>query len=249
MSDGGTLSGGPPAAPECRVLLIEDDEKLARLTARYLEKNGLACDLAHDGLAGLAAAERGEYDAILLDLMLPGLDGLELCRKLRATRDTPILMLTARGEEVDRVVGLEMGADDYLPKPFSSRELLARIRAHVRRARGAFPSAARQRARPLVVGALRLDRERRRATLSGRELLLSVNEFSLLFALAERAGEPIGRERLLERASVSPEESFDRAIDVAISRLRQKLGDDPKSPELIITVRGIGYMLARPEEP
>lgn len=237
------MSGSFLAEDELDVLLVEDDEKLARLTARYLEKNGVRCTLAADGPTGLALAKERRFDAVLLDLMLPGIDGLEVCRQLRAMQDVPILMLTARGEEADRVFGLELGADDYIPKPYSSRELLARVRAQVRRARGAFPSPSRS----LVVGALKLDLDRHRVTAGSREVTLTTHEFALLKALAEHAGEPIGRERLLEITSGTAEESFDRAIDVAISRLRQKLGDDPRNPSLVVTVRGVGYLLARPE--
>ncbi|HET7825600.1 MAG TPA: response regulator transcription factor [Anaeromyxobacter sp.] len=171
---------------------------------------------------------------------LAGKDGLEVCREVRARSDVPIIVLTARGEEADRVMGLELGADDYLAKPFSPRELLARIRAVVRRAKGrAGPS------RDVVrVGQLAVDPAARRATLGGKEVFLTGYEFALLLALARRAGRVLSREQLMELARGSAEDAFDRSIDVHVSRLRQKLGDDPKHPRLIKTVRGAGYVLA-----
>ena len=192
-----------------------------------------------DGARGLEEARRGRYDVVLLDLMLPGMDGLTVCRRIRELSDVPILVLTARGEEADRVMGLELGADDYLPKPFSARELLARIRAMVRRARGqAGPPAG-----VLRVGRLTLDAAARVATLDGRVVLLTSYEFDLLRALASRPGRVISRERLMELARGSMEEAFDRSIDGHVSRLRQKLGDAPRNPRLLKTVRGVGYVL------
>lgn len=195
---------------------------------------------AADGCEGLTEAIRNSYDVVLLDVMLPGRDGLQVCRELRARRDVPIIMVTARGEEADRVLGLEIGADDYLPKPFSSRELLARIRAHVRRARGrAGPPLM-----PVRIGRLSIDPAGLRATLDGRELPLTGYEFALLRVLAERAGRVLSREQLLDLVKGSAEEAFDRSVDVHISRLRQKLGDDSKQPRILKTVRGAGYLLA-----
>jgi DNA-binding response OmpR family regulator len=231
-------------AQTIRVLLVEDDDRLGRLTARYLESHGLVVDIATDGATGLAQAVRTPYDAVLLDLMLPRMDGLEVCRELRARCDVPVIMVTARGEEADRVLGLELGADDYIAKPFSSRELLARIRAVVRRARGrAGPPHER-----LEVGRLVVDTATLRATLDGETLALTTYEFNLLRVLAERAGRVLTREQLLDLVRGTTEEAFDRSIDVHISRLRQKLGDDPRRPELLKTVRGVGYVLAD-EEP
>ena len=223
-----------------RVLLIEDDLRLAQLTAKYLAGNGVAVHCEHDGLAGLQEALRTPYDAVLLDLMLPDLDGLAVCRQLRARSDLPVLMLTARDEEADRVLGLEAGADDYIAKPFSSRELLARVRAVVRRARG----HAGRGGRPLRVGHLLLEPGALRATFAGAALRLTSLEFNLLHALAEHAGRVLDREKLLDLVHGSAEESFDRSIDVHISRLRRKLGDDPRNPQLLLTVRGAGYMLS-----
>jgi two-component system OmpR family response regulator len=222
------------------VLLVEDDRRLADLTREYLEGHGLAVVHVADGRRGLEEALSGRYEAVLLDLMLPGKDGLEVCRELRARSDVPVIVLTARGEEADRVLGLELGADDYLAKPFSPRELLARIRAIVRRARGrAGPAASMVR-----VGGLVVDPGARRVTLDGREIALTGYEFALLDALARRAGRVLSREQLMELAGGSAEEAFDRSVDVHVSRLRQKLGDDPKRPRLIKTVRGAGYLLA-----
>jgi DNA-binding response OmpR family regulator len=228
------------AAPAIRALLVEDDPKLAALTAEYLKGHGVEVVVCGDGARGLEEARRSRFDVVLLDLMLPGRSGLEVCRELRARTDVPILVLTARGEEADRVLGLELGADDYLTKPFSPRELLARIQAQVRRARGQAGPAAR----PIVLGDLALDPQALRATLRGRELPLTVYEFHLLRALAERAGQVVSRERLLELVKGSAEEAFDRSIDVHISRLRAKLGDDSRHPRLLKTVRGAGYQLA-----
>ncbi|MET0342899.1 MAG: response regulator transcription factor [Polyangiales bacterium] len=222
-----------------RVVLIEDDERLARLTAKYLESHGVLVNWVADGRAGLAEVLRVRPDAVLLDLQLPGLDGVSVCRELRGRSDVPIIMITARDEEADRVLGLELGADDYVPKPFSSRELLARVRAQVRRARGrAGPSS-----NPIRVGALTLEPATLRAKLSEQELTLTAYEFTLLRVLAENAGRVLGREQLLYLAKGNAEESFDRSIDVQISRLRSKLGDDPKNPRFLKTVRGLGYVL------
>ncbi len=222
------------------VLLVEDDLRLASLTREYLEGHGVAVVHVSDGRRGQDEALSGRYDAVLLDLMLPGKDGLEVCREVRSRSDVPVIVLTARGEEADRVMGLELGADDYLAKPFSPRELLARIRAVVRRAKGKAGPA-----RDVVkVGGLFVDPAARRVTLDGREVALTGYEFALLHALARRAGRVLGREQLMELAKGSPDDAFDRSIDVHVSRLRQKLGDDPRRPKLIKTVRGAGYLLA-----
>jgi DNA-binding response OmpR family regulator len=230
--------------PTIKVLFIEDDDRLARLTARYLESHGVQVEHAADGVDGLARALRGAHDVVLLDLMLPKRDGLDVCRELRAKRHVPVIMLTARGEEADRVLGLELGADDYMAKPFSSRELLARIRAVVRRARGQAGPAQKQ----LRAGRVVVDTATLRATLDGKVLTLTTYEFNLLRVLAERPGRVLTREQLLELVTGTTEEAFDRSIDVHISRLRQKLGDDPRAPGILKTVRGAGYMLAGGEE-
>ncbi len=227
-------------ADPTRIVYIEDDAKLGRLTAKYLETHGLVVTLVAEPREGIACVVRERPDVVLLDLMLPGMDGFEVCRELRARVDTPIIMVTARGEEADRVMGLEGGADDYLPKPFSSRELLARIRAQARRARGkSGPTSGLVRAGPLAV-----DPVARRATLAGQELQLTTYEFDLLRVFAERAGRVLSREQLVELVRGSADESFDRSIDVHISHLRKKLGDDSRSPRMLKTVRGVGYLFA-----
>ena len=227
-----------PESESMTVVYIEDDEKLARLTARYLESHGVRVTVAGDGREGLACVLRERPDVILLDVMLPGADGLEVCRQLRSRVDTPILMVTARGEEADRVMGLEGGADDYIAKPFSSRELLARVRAHGRRARGRMGPPVER----IEVGAVVIEPVARRAVQAGVELALTTYEFDLLRVLAERAGRVLTREQLVDLVRGSADESFDRAIDVHVSHLRRKLGDDPRNPRLLKTVRGIGYV-------
>jgi two-component system, OmpR family, response regulator len=226
-------------------VLIEDDERLARLTKRYLEGHEVVIDWFADGRSGLEHVLRARPDIVLLDLQLPQLDGVAVCRELRARSDVPILMITARVEEADRVLGLELGADDYIPKPFSSRELLARMRAQVRRARGQVgPDTA-----SIAVGSLVLEPATLVALLDGRPLTLTTHEFNLLRALAERAGRVLSREQLLYALRGNAEDTFDRSIDVQISRLRQKLGDDSRNPRLLKTVRGVGYMLAMETPP
>jgi len=227
-------------APTIKVLLVEDDTRLAQLTARYLESHGVVVTIAHDGIEGQAEALRRQYDCIVLDLMLPGRDGIEVTRELRARTDVPIVMVTARGEEADRVLGLEVGADDYVTKPFSPRELLARIRATVRRVRGQAGPAQRT----LQVGGLILDPGRMTVTLDGKPIEVTAYEFAILRALAQRPGRVLSREQLLDVAKGSAELSFDRSIDVHVSRLRAKLGDDSRSPRILKTVRGVGYLLA-----
>ena len=246
--DEGVARARPPAydravtVPDAGILVlyVEDDDRLAQLTAKYLESHGVRVVVVSNGLEAVGQAVRLRPDVVLLDLMLPGIDGLEVCRRLRSRLDTPVLMVTAHGDETDRVVGLEGGADDYIVKPFSSRELLARIRAQARRARGrAGPSG-----QAVVVGALRIEPQAMQATLEGRPIQLTTYEFALLRALAHRAGHVLSREQLIDLVRGSAEEAFDRSIDVHISHLRQKLGDDPRSPRLLKTVRGVGYMLA-----
>ena len=226
--------------PGITVLYVEDDERLARLTASYLESHGVKVTIVSSGLDAVQEALRVRPDVVLLDLMLPGIDGLEVCRRLRARLDTPIVIVTAHGDEPDRVVGLEGGADDYVVKPFSSRELLARVRAQARRARGRVGPANQA----IVVGELRIDPAAMQVTLANRAVGLTTYEFALLRALAERAGQVLTREQLMDLAKGSSEEAFDRSIDVHVSHLRQKLGDDSRNPRLLKTVRGVGYMLA-----
>jgi two-component system, OmpR family, phosphate regulon response regulator OmpR len=197
-----------------RILLIEDDSRLAAMVSDYLSEAGFRVTHAANGRSGLALNERDAFDAIILDLMLPDMDGLEVCRRVRAQADTSILMLTARGDAMDRVVGLEMGADDYLPKPFEPRELLARLRAILRRQRGG--------ARPDVLrfGMLEIDRGAREVRLGGAVRPLTSYQFALLLALAEHAGRVMSREALMDLLKGEPLEVFDRSIDVHISRIR-----------------------------
>jgi DNA-binding response OmpR family regulator len=222
-----------------RVLLIDDDTKLYELLASYLEQNGVSVTCASDGRKGLMTLDAGVYDAVLLDVMMPGMDGLEVCRRIRAKSNIPVLMLTARGDETDRVVGLELGADDYIPKPFSPRELLARLKAVLRRT---SPEVVAER---LVAGHIVADVPARRAQMEGRELDLTGIEFDILVALMRRAGRVVPREALLSEAGRSDVVVGERTVDVHISHLRQKLGDDPRAPRLIKTVRGVGYVLAK----
>jgi DNA-binding response OmpR family regulator len=228
------------------VLIIDDDRKLCRLVKDYLEPMGYAVSAAHSGPEGLELARAEKFDAIILDGMLPGLDGFEVLKELRKTRDTPLLMLTARGDEADRIVGLELGADDYLPKTFSTRELLARLRAVTRRGRRPAPADAEAHAE-LVVGALRIDLDTRVAVLGDRPLALTPVEFDFLATLARAPGRIRTREQLLEEIRDRSYEVFDRSVDVHISALRKKLGDDPRQPRFIQTVRSAGYMLLRPD--
>ncbi|MBK6697699.1 MAG: response regulator transcription factor [Myxococcales bacterium] len=223
-----------------RILLIDDDVRLHELLTSYLEQNGFSVTGAHDGPRGIALLSQSSFDAVLLDLSLPGMDGLDVCRRIREKNAIPIVMLTARGDEADRVVGLELGADDYVPKPFSPRELLARLRAVLRRT-----SADMRERSDVKVGELSLDPGARSATLKGRALDLTGLEFDLLLGLARRAGRVVPREALLEEAGRGDVSVGDRTVDVHISHLRQKLGDDPKSPRWIKTVRGIGYVLVK----
>ncbi len=220
-----------------RVLLIDDDTRMYELLAQYLGQNGITVAHAPDGGRGLAALEATAYDAVLLDVMMPGMDGLEVCKRIRARRQIPILMLTARGDETDRVVGLELGADDYLAKPFSPRELLARLRAVLRRAQ---PAAVADR---LESSGISIDVSGREVRVNGRAVELTGLEFDLLVALMRRAGRVIPRDALLGEAGRSDTVVGERTVDVHISHLRQKLGDE--GGKLIKTVRGVGYVFAK----
>ncbi|MGE0547663.1 MAG: response regulator transcription factor [Kofleriaceae bacterium] len=224
-----------------RILLIDDDARLAELLDGYMTPQGVAVVHAAGGQAGLAALAGGGFDAILLDVMMPGLDGLAVLRKIReAGHRIPVLMLTARGDEADRVVGLELGADDYVAKPFSPRELLARLRAVLRRAQ---PDAIAEK---LSSAGITVDTGTREAWIDGAPVELTGLEVDLLIALMRRAGRVVPRAALLELAGRGDVSVGERAVDVHISRLRKKLGDDP--PTRIRTVRGVGYVLARAAE-
>jgi len=208
----------------------------------YLGAAGFRVERAADAARGLALAARDSFDAIILDLMLPDMDGLDVCRKIRAEAATPILMLTARGDAMDRIIGLEIGADDYLPKPFEPRELLARLRAILRR------SKAGGRADVLRFGRLEIDRGAREVRLDGTVKLITSHQFALLLALAEHAGRVMSREALMDMVKMEPLEAFDRSIDVHISRIRAAIEDEVKRPRRIVTVRGAGYVFAKQQD-
>ncbi len=241
-----------------RALLVDDDPDLARLLIDYLGSHEVEVSHVIDGPRGLAALQAGSFEVVLLDVMLPGIDGFEVCRRIRASHDVPVVMLTARGDETDRIVGLEIGADDYVPKPFNPRELLARMRAVLRRARpagGGGDDEARLAVREkITVGPLVIDHAARVVTRNGAEVSLTSFEYRILLVLARRAGDTVTREELATEVREPGEAakgqvydpSVDRSLDVHVSRLRQKLEDDPKEPRLIKTVRGVGYVLSRP---
>ncbi len=225
-----------------RVLLIDDDARLHELLRGYLEPNDVALDHARSGTAGLAALQQNTYDAVLLDVMMPGLDGLETLKRVRDRSSIPVIMLTARGDEADRVVGLEMGADDYVAKPFSPRELLARLRAVLRRLR---PEATDER---LCEGGIEVLVGPRQVRVDGQLVELTGLEFDLLVALMRRPGRVVPRATLLAEAGRDDVTVGERTVDVHISKLRRKLGDDSRHAQRIRTVRGVGYVLARAPE-
>ena len=225
-----------------RLLIIDDDARLAAMVSDYLTAAGFVVERRFTGREGLAALDGAAFDAVILDVMLPDIDGFEVCRTIRTRAETPILMLTARGEEMDRIVGLEIGADDYLAKPFSPRELQARIRAILRRSRAPAAGAA------LRFGRLAIDRESRTVRVDGEEKILTSYQFDLLAALADNAGRVLNREQLLDLVKGEELEAFDRSIDVHVSRIRAAIEDDPKRPRRIITVRGAGYVFAKKQD-
>jgi len=235
---------------QIRLLMIDDDRKLCRLVTTYLEPLGFAVTSVHTGPEGVdrATAEDAAWHAVILDVMLPGFDGFEVLKRIRARNTVPVLMLTARGDETDRIVGLEVGADDYLPKTFSTRELLARLRAVLRRsAVGAAAPTASAPPTELVVGALRVNLDARSAVMGATPLVLTPVEFDLLASLAKARGRVKTRESLLDECRDRNYDVFDRSIDVHISSLRKKVGDDAKEPRYIRTVRSAGYMMVGPE--
>lgn len=237
----------PYSTAAARLLVIEDDARLCRLVKDYLDAMGYSVSMAHDGPSGLELALNGKFQAVILDVMLPGMDGFEVLRRLRIHSTVPVLMLTGRGEEADRIVGLEMGADDYLPKTFSTRELLARLRAVLRRSMSNNSQTVGEKQTPVVVGELYIDPGPHSAFLNSQPIVLTRQEFDLLLALGRAAGRVLSREQLLLEVADRDFEVFDRSIDVHISSLRKKLNDDAKSPRWIETVRGVGYMLKKPE--
>ena len=222
-----------------RVLLIDDDRRLFDLLQTYLRQYSVDLSHAADGPRGLTALESSSYDAVLLDVMMPGMDGLEVCKRIRAKSSVPVIMLTAKGDETDRVVGLELGADDYVAKPFGPRELLARLRAVLRRA---HPEAVSEH---LQVGQIEIDVPARAVRVAGKAAELTGIEFDILLALVRRAGRVVPRDALMVEAGRVDVTVSERTVDVHISHLRQKLGDDSRVPKLIKTVRGVGYVLAK----
>ena len=240
-----TATHPPHDASVRRILVIDDDKKLCRLIRDYLTPLGYEVSAVHTGPEGVKTAIGTDWSAILLDVMLPGLDGFEVLKEIRKKSDVPVLMLTARGDESDRIVGLEIGADDYLPKTFSTRELLARLRAVTRRTVRTAPVDDAES--ELVVGPLRVVPSSRKAVLGDEPLVLTPVEYDLLEALARGRGRVKTREALLDEIRDRNYDDFDRSIDVHISALRKKLGDDPKNPRFIRTVRSAGYMLINPD--
>ncbi len=235
-----------------RVLMIDDDRKLCRLVATYLAPLGFDVFAAYSGPEGVEHATAdgaAAPHAVILDVMLPGLDGFEVLRRIRARSTVPVLMLTARGDETDRIVGLEVGADDYLPKTSSTRELLARLRAILRRSAAAPAPGTPSPPREIVIGPLRLNLDARAAVLGDAPLALTPVEFDLLASLARARGRVKTREALLDEIRNRHYDVFDRSIDVHISSLRRKLGDDAKQPRYIRTLRSAGYMLAEVAQP
>jgi len=230
-----------------RVLVVEDDREIAGLLKLHLEDAGCRVELAHDGASGLRKALEGTYSLVILDLMLPGLEGLELCRRLRAQADyTPILMLTAKSAEVDRVVGLELGADDYLTKPFSIRELLARVKALFRRMEAL--AAPREVAGRIEIAELAIDLDRRRVSVAGRLVELTAKEFDLLVQLARHPGRVYTRAQLLDHVWGYARDSYQHTVNSHINRLRAKIEDDPSQPRYVLTVWGVGYRFLDPRD-
>jgi DNA-binding response OmpR family regulator len=221
-----------------RILVVDDEAPIRELVRGYLEREGFEVEAATDGLAAVDAARASAPDVIVLDVMLPGLDGIEVCRRIRTFSDAYVLMLTARGEEIDRIVGLTVGADDYLVKPFSPRELVARVRALLRRPRGAAD------VRSTTPVGFEIDESRRVVRIDGAPVALTSLEFDLLAVLARDPGIVIGRQALLDRVWGPEFVADDHLVDVHIANLRRKLGDDPARPRFIETVRGVGYRLS-----
>lgn len=224
------------------VLIVDDDMRLTAMLSDYLSGNGFAVSRAGTGRAGVDAVRRSAPDVVILDIMLPDIDGFETCRQIRAFSQVPVLMLTAKGDETDRIVGLELGADDYLPKPFNPRELLARLKAILRR-RGNVEAP-----RLLRFGRLEIDPGSRTVRLDGQDKPLTSHQFELLVALAENAGRTLSREQLMDMVKGEELEAFDRSIDVHVSRIRAAIETDPKNPRRLITVRGAGYVFARNQD-
>lgn len=243
------LSSAPPLPEDgkTRVLVIDDDRKLCALIRDYLEPMGYVIEMIHTGPEGAVRAVEVPWHAVILDLMLPGCDGFEVLKRIRTTSNVPILMLTARGDEADRIVGLEIGADDYLPKTFSTRELLARLRAVTRRASLVQAVKSEPPIKELIAGSLRLNLDARIALFDDQPLVLTPVEFDILASLMKSKGRIKTREALLESVRDREYEVFDRSIDVHIAALRKKLNDDAHQPRYIRTVRSAGYLFIQPD--
>ncbi len=227
------------------LLIIDDDARLSDMLKEYLGGAGFSVEAAATGQAGLDAAQARAPDAIILDVMLPDIDGFEVLRRLRRTGDIPVLMLTAKGDDLDRIVGLEIGADDYLPKPFNPRELTARIKAILRRGR---VNGETEESDVLRFGRLMIDKSSRHVRISETNANLTSHQFDLLAALAAHAGRVLSRDQLMDYVRGEELEAFDRSIDVHISRIRAAIEDDPKDPRRIVTVRGAGYVFAKTQD-
>jgi len=221
------------------ILIVDDDERLTEMLAGYLTPRGFSVERRADGRAGLVALEAGDFDAVILDVMLPDTDGFDVCRRIRARSNVPVLMLTARGDATDRIVGLEIGADDYLPKPFDPRELLARLGAVLRRTRPVAPGQP-----PLRFGRLTIDRQARQVLVDGKRRELTGRQFDLLALLAEKAGRVLSREQIMSALGADDWDSGDRSSDVHVSRIRNAGEDDPRRPRFVRTVRGVGYLFS-----
>jgi DNA-binding response OmpR family regulator len=231
-----------------KILVVDDEQKMVKLVRTYLEGSGFKVAVAYDGQEALTVFRHERPDLIVLDLLLPKIDGLDVARTIRRTSDVPIIMLTARAEETDRLIGLELGADDYVVKPFSPRELVARVRAVLRRAARPSGDAVTLPASQVIsVGELTLDLGRREARLAGRSVELTTIQFDLLTVLAQRPGQVFSRLQLLDAVQGEAFAGYERTIDVHIKNLRQALGDDSRNPRYILTVRGVGYKLIEPE--
>ncbi|MEE9874392.1 MAG: response regulator transcription factor [Delftia lacustris] len=248
-----------PSMSTHHLLMIEDDTRLAQMVGDYLGNNGLQVTHMGDARSGLEQLQPADGvagadlpDLVILDLMLPDMDGLEVCRRIRAlpgpSAQVPVLMLTAKGDPMDRIIGLEIGADDYLPKPFEPRELLARIRAILRRRGGGEGTANAQVTTALRFGSLEIDRDARSVTVAGQPCELTSYQFDLLVTLAERAGRVLTRDQIMEAVRGRELEAFDRSIDVHMGRIRAAIEADPKAPKRILTVRGVGYVFAKQQD-
>jgi DNA-binding response OmpR family regulator len=222
------------------ILLIDDDARLVEMLGGYLRGHGCVVDCCGDGESGVQAQQRNGYDAVILDVMLPGIDGLEVCRRLRAFSEVPIVMLSGRGDDMDRIVGIEVGADDYIPKPFNPRELLARLAAVLHRTR----REEREVPERLCLGPLEIDRATREVRVRGQRREMTGRQFDLLVLLAERAGRVQTRDQLMDALTGEEWDDRDRSLDVHIFRIRKAIEEDPRHPRLVQTVRGVGYVLA-----